>query len=91
MTDSTDSGGPFAFWNYRIITDGTKYWVGEVYYDRGNKPEAYTDALSGSVEFDRLEDMTTTMRLVSFALDRPVLRVDKDGNIFEDLSVKAGS
>lgn len=81
---------PPIYWNYRVLHDGEKYWIAEVYYDRSNTPDSYTEPVSGSIQFDRLEDMQTSFRLMSFALDRPVLRVDRSGKLSEDLSFKAG-
>lgn len=66
------------YWNYRVLHDGTKYWIGEVYYDRTGKPEGYTEPSNDLYDADRLEDLTTTARLVSFALEKPVLKVDPD-------------
>ena len=66
-----------AYWNYRMLHDGDKYWIGEVYYDRGGKPHGYTENNSMDIfEWDNLADLRGTYRLVGFALDKPVLKVD---------------
>lgn len=73
-------------WNYRIIQDGERWYIGEVYYAEDGKPEGYTetgDALDG---WDRQEDLITTYRLIGQALDKPYLRVAADGSLTERLA-----
>lgn len=64
-------------WNYRILYDDQTYWVGEVYYDRAGKPNAYTGKDAPDLfAWENLGDLIGTYRLVGFALDKPVLKVD---------------
>lgn len=73
-------------WNYRIIFNGETYWIGEVYYDHDGRMEAFTD---GRVldDWDRLEDLMTTVTLVAEALKRPVVRVDADDRILGEVGL----
>lgn len=73
-------------WNYRILHDGKRWWIGEVYYDVGMKPVSYTENASALDGWERQEDLVTTHRLVSFALEKPYLRVYEDGRITENLA-----
>ena len=67
-----------SYWNYRVLTDGKTHWVGEVYYDHSDKPIGFTDPNSGVLEdWESLEELKNTVRLVVLALDKPVLVVDE--------------
>jgi hypothetical protein len=76
-----------SYWNYRVLTDGENYWIGEVYYDESGEPDAHTGPLSDPLNYDRFEDLTTTVRLMAFALEKPILRVGQHGYSV-DYSVK---
>jgi len=70
------------YWNYRIITDGKRHWVGEVYYDRADRAVGYMDSESGTLDdWQSLEELENTIRQVGLALDKPVVFVDEDERI----------
>lgn len=73
-------------WNYRIIQDGERWYIGEVYYDADGKPDGYTETGNSMDGWERQEDLVTTHRLVGFALDKPYLRVNLDGSLTENLA-----
>lgn len=67
------------YWNYRIIFDGTDYWVGEVHYDDSGAPHGYTGPSQGILSWDNLPDLQGTIGKITVdtALSA-VLRVNKD-------------
>lgn len=70
------------YWNYRIITNGTRHWVGEVYYDRDDQPIGYTDSESGTLDdWESLEELQNTIQMVALANDKPVVYVDENEQI----------
>lgn len=68
-------------WDYRVLHDGQKYWVGEVYYEN-DKPESYTGGAAILDFWGTLEDLAATFELAGGAFEKPCLRV-KDGKIVE--------
>jgi hypothetical protein len=64
-------------WNYRILFDGTDFWVGEVYYE-SDTPVGYTGPSTSTLAWDNLKDLAGTIDYVVQAKDRPVLRVDAE-------------
>ena len=63
------------YWNYRVLSDSAKAWVGEVYYDSDGKPIAYTDPSIDTLNWESLDELRNTVRLISLALDKRVLLV----------------
>ena len=65
-------------WSYRTLYDGTKYWVGEVYYDAAGNPTAYTEASVDTLLWDNLDDLWGTVEHIATDAVRPVIQVDPD-------------
>jgi hypothetical protein len=64
-------------WNYRILFDGTDYWVGEVYYE-GENPIGYTGASKSTLCWDDLSELRGAIDLIAKDSASPVLRVDPE-------------
>ena len=63
-------------WSYRILHDGKRFWVGEVYYDGSGRPESYTDPSVDTLCWDNLEDLRGTIDKIGSDCARPVIQVD---------------
>ena len=57
-------------WNYRIISDGNEYWIGEVYYE-GGEHVAYSDSVGPHGE--TVNEMMEDMERMAEALLKPVI------------------
>jgi hypothetical protein len=70
-------------WNYRLIGDGCRFWVGEAYYDEHGQPKACTE---GGVldDWDALDELKETVTMVAEALTRPLLILGDNGTLTED-------
>lgn len=49
------------YWNYRILKKENRFEVIEVYYDKNNKPEAYTTC-KNELSDDSVENLLTTIK-----------------------------
>ena len=73
-------------WNYRVmrtvVDDEVMYGIHEVYYNEKDQPESWTqDPVSPLVDSE--EELKDVLRLMSEALDKPVL--DKKGTNIIDV------
>lgn len=66
-------------WNHRVVTDGEKWWVGEIYY-HGNRIMGCTDGDGLLADWETEEEVRNTVARVAAALDKPSIRLLPDGN-----------
>lgn len=66
-------------WNYRIVNDGRKYWVAEVFYDRNGKYLSHTGPHYNPTSYWETEDeVRGTVEKITAALNKPILTVGPD-------------
>ena len=78
-------------WNYRIIRikQDRKYAVPyiyeirEVYYNMDQKPDLWGEKAVSLSEFEYMDEVEDTVKLISLAVNKPVLEeVTRDGKVF---------
>lgn len=68
------------YWNYRILHDGTDYYIGEVYYDADDNPHSYvggSDEYQAIVPHHHLASLLNEIDHVTRAGTRPVIHIHK--------------
>ena len=62
-------------WNYRVLYNGIRYWVGEVYYNEHGVAEAYTE---GGVldDWEQPDELYRTVGMLGEALTQKVIVVN---------------
>lgn len=70
-------------WNHRILTDGNKWWIGEVYYD-DTKPIGCTNGNGTLADWATEDELRTVALNAVLALTKPPLKV-KNNQIVEEL------
>jgi len=86
--ETEDDEKPRNFWNYRVVEEikysNPSFSIIEVYYEDGkiwNYSDSHHNILEG---WDDYDDLKCTWELVKGAFDMPVLKKDKNGNLYED-------
>lgn len=73
---------PKSYWNYRKITDGKTWWIGEVYYTNKVATHA-TDGLGTVTDWETEDELDNTVMGIARALVKPPLEVNEDGELRE--------
>jgi hypothetical protein len=64
-------------WNYRVILQDDYYSIHEVYYDDDGNIESWTEQPVG-IGGETLEELKGDLEYYKHALEKPVLKYDKD-------------
>lgn len=62
-------------WNYRVITDGNHWWIGEVYYDEGGEPVGCTEGTGLLTDWDNYDEVHNSVLATVTALTKPVIEI----------------
>lgn len=66
-------------WNYRVITDGNQWWIGEVYYDEGGYPVGCTDGQGLLADWDERVELENSVIGMVNAITKPVIELSPMG------------
>lgn len=79
------------YWNYRVVTKLEKigntetrtFGIAECYYNKDDVMDAYSEK-KNFYEWDRIDDILGTHKLIGNAFSKPVIDLDNFPNEFKD-------